>query len=85
MNLDYNAGLGRWCLGSCIEVQLLELLSEKGEVRYMVTALEVLLMLKGYNPGGVVPGVLETVLEALCVSTMVTRLGSQRYYRCWHL
>lgn len=54
MNLDYNAGLevdGIW--GTKSEAALGSHYVRKGETQYMVTALEILLMLKGYNPNGV--------------------------------
>lgn len=54
MNLDYNAGLaedGIW--GPKSEAALGSHYVCKGEAQYMVTALEILLMLKGYNPNGV--------------------------------
>lgn len=66
MNLDYNAGLevdGVW--GPASSTALGTHSVKKGEVQYMVTALEILLMLKGYNPGGVeFPGVFGDGLEA---------------------
>lgn len=54
MNLDYGAGLdvdGIW--GTKSEAALGNHYVKKGEKQYMVTALEILLMLKGYNPNGV--------------------------------
>ena len=54
MNHDYGAGLavdGIW--GSKSEVALKGHTVRHGEVQYMVTALQILLMLKGYNPNGV--------------------------------
>lgn len=54
LNLDYKAGLtvdGLW--GSKTSKALKGHTVRKGETQYMVTALEILLMLKGYNPNGV--------------------------------
>ena len=54
MNHDYGAGLavdGIW--GSKSEAALKGHTVRHGEVQYMVTALQILLMLKGYNPNGV--------------------------------
>lgn len=54
MNLDYGAGLaldGIW--GSKSEVALGNHTVRRGERQYMVTALQILLMLKGYYPNGV--------------------------------
>ena len=66
MNLDYNAGLevdGVW--GPASSTALGTHSVKKGGSVYMVTALEILLMLKGYNPGGVeFPGVFGDGLEA---------------------
>lgn len=53
MNLDYNAGLvvdGIW--GTKSERALGKHTVRKGETQYMVTALQILLMLKGYDPKG---------------------------------
>lgn len=53
MNLDYRAGLvvdGIW--GTKSERALGKHTVRKGETQYMVTALQILLMLKGYNPNG---------------------------------
>lgn len=54
LNLDYKAGLtvdGVW--GSKSEAALGSHYVTSGETQYMVTAAEILLMLKGYNPNGV--------------------------------
>ena len=54
MNLDYGAGLeidGVW--GTKSESALKGHTVQYGEKQYMVTALQILLMLKGYNPNGV--------------------------------
>ena len=54
MNLDYGAGLavdGVW--GTKSEAALKGHTVRYGENQYMVTALQILLMLKGYNPNGV--------------------------------
>lgn len=54
MNLDYGAGLaldGIW--GSKSEAALGNHTVRRGERQYMVTALQILLMLKGYYPNGV--------------------------------
>lgn len=54
MNLDYGAGLsvdGIW--GSRTEAALGGHTVRLGEVQYMVTALQILLLLKGYDPNGV--------------------------------
>lgn len=65
MNLDYNAGLevdGIWGPASSAAIEGHYV--KKGDVQYMVTALEILFMLKGYNPGGVEsPGVFGDGLE----------------------
>ena len=53
MNLDYHAGLaldGIWRTKS--ERALGRHTVRRGETQYMVTALQILLMLKGYNPSG---------------------------------
>ena len=59
MNLDYNAGLvedGEF--GNLSSNALSGHTVRQGETQYMVTALEILLMLKGYDPNGVeCPGV----------------------------
>ena len=66
LNMDYRAGLvvdGIW--GSATERALGSHFVCKGECQYMVTALEILLMLKGYNPQGVeCPGSFGSGLEA---------------------
>lgn len=66
MNLDYGAGLkvdGIW--GSKSNAALGSHTVRKGETQYMVTALEILLMLRGYQPNGVeCPGVFGSGLEA---------------------
>lgn len=68
MNLDYKAGLavdGIW--GTKSEAALGSHTVRKGETQYMVTAAEILLMLKGYNPNGVEsPGIFGSGLE-VCV------------------
>lgn len=54
LNLDYHAGLvvdGQW--GPKTERALGNHYVKKGETQYLVTAVEILLMLKGYNPNGV--------------------------------
>ncbi len=54
LNLDYNAGLevdGIW--GSASEMALGNHYVIRGEIQYMVTAAEILLMLNGYQPNGV--------------------------------
>lgn len=66
MNLDYRAGLsvdGIW--GSRSEAALKGHTVRRGETQYMVTALEILLMLNGYNPNGLEnPGIFGSRLEA---------------------
>ena len=66
MNLDYGSGLrvdGIW--GPKSERALGKHTVRRGETQYMITALEDLLMLKGYNPGGLEnPGVFGSGLEA---------------------
>lgn len=66
MNLDYSSGLrvdGIW--GPKSERALGKHTVRRGETQYMITALEDLLMLKGYNPGGLEnPGVFGSGLEA---------------------
>lgn len=66
MNLDYKAGLevdGIW--GPKSEAALGNHYVRFGETQYMVTALEILLMLKGYNPNGVeCPGEFGSGLKA---------------------
>ncbi len=54
LNLDYNSNLkldGKW--GPKSESALSSHYVKKGETQYLVTAVEILLMLKGYNPSGV--------------------------------
>lgn len=64
LNLDYKSGLkvdGVW--GTKSEKALGNHYVKKGETQYMVTALEILLMLKGYDTGGLEnPGVFGTNL-----------------------
>lgn len=66
MNMDYKAGLevdGIW--GPKSEAALGNHYVRFGETQYMVTALEILLMLKGYNPNGVeCPGEFGSGLKA---------------------
>ena len=66
MNLDYKAGLsvdGIW--GPKSDAALKNHTVRKGETQYMVTALEILLMLRGYNPKGVEsPGTFGSGCEA---------------------
>lgn len=66
INQDYRAGLvvdGIW--GPATDRALGSHFVCKGECQYMVTALEILLMLKGYNPQGVeCPGSFGSGLEA---------------------
>lgn len=66
LNMDYRAGLdidGIW--GPASERALGSHYVCKGERQYMVTALEILLMLQGYNPNGVeCPGSFGAGLEA---------------------
>lgn len=66
MNLDYNAGLevdGDW--GPKSDAAFGKHWVKRGETQYMVTALEILLMLRGYNPNGVeCPGQFGSGLEA---------------------
>lgn len=66
MNLDYHAGLaldGIW--GSKSERALGRHTVRRGENQYMVTALQILLMLKGYNPSGLEnPGIFGAGTEA---------------------
>lgn len=66
MNLDYGAGLsvdGIW--GTKSNKALGNHWVKKGETQYMVTALEILLMLRGYQPNGVeCPGQFGSGLEA---------------------
>ena len=54
LNLDFNAGLvvdGVW--GPKTDAALKKYSVRLGSTRYLVTALQILLMLKGYNPNGV--------------------------------
>lgn len=66
LNLDYKAGLtvdGLW--GRKSETALGSHYVASGETQYMVTAAEILLMLKGYNPNGVeCPGQFGSGLKA---------------------
>lgn len=66
MNLDYKSGLsvdGIWKAKS--EAALGKHTVRRGETQYMVTALEILLMLNGYDPKGVEnPGIFGSGLEA---------------------
>lgn len=66
LNLDYKAGLtvdGVW--GSKSEAALGNHYVTSGETQYIVTAAEILLMLKGYNPNGVeCPGQFGSGLKA---------------------
>lgn len=66
MNLDYNVGLeedGKF--GKYSRNALSGHTVRQGETQYMVTALEILLMLKGYNPNGVeCPGTFGNGLSA---------------------
>lgn len=66
LNKDYGAGLaidGAW--GAKTEKAFGGHYVERGETQYMVTALEVLLLLAGYNPHGVeIPGTFGEKLKA---------------------
>ena len=66
MNLDYNKKLkvdGKW--GEESDETLGNHYVKYGETQYLVTAVEILLMLKGYNPGGVeCPGQFGSGLKA---------------------
>ncbi len=66
MNLDYHAGLtvdGVW--GRRSDAALKGHTVRRGEKQYMVTALEILLMLNGYDPGGLEnPGIFGAGLES---------------------
>lgn len=54
LNLDYGAGLSvDGVIGSKTKAALKGHTVKKGETQYMVTALEILLMLREYNPNGV--------------------------------
>lgn len=68
MNLDYKAGLGVDGIpGTKTYAALGNHYVKKGEKQYMVTAVEIALMLHGYNPNGVEnPGTFGSGLEA-CV------------------
>lgn len=66
MNLDYKAGL---VVDGAFGTKSVNALGKhtvrRGETQYMVTALEILLMLKGYNPNGVeCPGQFGSGLES---------------------
>lgn len=65
MNLDYSSGLavdGIW--GTKSNKALGNHYVKRGETQYMVTAVEILLMLRGYNPNGVeCPGIFASGLE----------------------
>ena len=65
MNLDYNAGLSEdGVFGSLSSNALSGHTVRQGETQYMVTALEILLMLKGYDPNGVeCPGIFGSELS----------------------
>lgn len=65
LNLDYDAGLEvDGIAGAKTKAALKGHFVCLGETQYMVTALEILLMLNGYNPGGVeCPGVFGKVLD----------------------
>lgn len=66
LNLTYKAGLDvDGVAGSKTEASLKGKTARKGDTNHLVTALEILLMLKGYNPGGVEnPGVFGNGLDA---------------------
>lgn len=66
LNHDYNAGLSvDGIRGSKTDAALGNHYVKRGETQYMVTAVEILLMLKGYNPGGVEnPGQFGSGLES---------------------
>lgn len=54
LNHDYEAGLAvDGAYGSKTDAALGNHYVKYGETQYLVTAVEILLMLKGYNPGGV--------------------------------
>ena len=66
INLDYNKGIavdGIWGVGS--KAALGNHYVRKGETQYMVTALQILLMLKGYACVLTNPGVFDANLEAV--------------------
>lgn len=67
MNLDYNACLDEdGIYGAKSKKALGTHYVKRGEVQYMVTALEILLMLKGYDPKGIeLPGKFGTELEKI--------------------
>lgn len=69
MNLDYSAGLaedGIW--GTRTKTALGKHYVRYGETQYMVTALEILLLLKNYNPNGVeCPGEFGSGLKAAVI------------------
>ena len=66
LNHDYNAGLSvDGIRGAKTDAALGNHYVKYGETQYLVTAVEILLMLKGYNPGGVeCPGQFGTGLKA---------------------
>lgn len=66
LNHDYNAGLSvDGIRGSKTDAALGNHYVKRGETQYMVTAAEILLMLKGYNPNGVeCPGQFGSGLKA---------------------
>ena len=66
LNLDYKAGLQvDGIFGEKSTAALKNHYVKKGETQYLVTAVEILLMLKGYNPNGVeCPGVFGSGLES---------------------
>ena len=66
LNHDYNAGLAvDGIRGAKTDAALGNHYVKYGETQYLVTAVEILLMLKGYNPGGVeCPGQFGTGLKA---------------------
>ncbi|EHJ00328.1 Peptidoglycan-binding domain 1 protein [Clostridium sp. DL-VIII] len=70
MNLDYNAGLavdGVW--GTASSNALGSHYVKSGETQYMVTAAEILVMLRGYNPNGVeYPGTFGSGLKTAITS-----------------
>lgn len=67
MNLDYNVRLEEDSVfGTLSNKALGKHYVKRGEVQYMVTALEILLMLKGYDPKGIeLPGKFGTELEKI--------------------
>src|SRR5699024_780058 len=66
LNHDYNAGLAvDGIRGAKTDAALGNHYVKYGETQYLVTAVEILLMLKGYNPGGVeCPGQFGSGLKA---------------------